>query len=301
MRRLEPDDQAAGLRRLLGSQSKLRALAVFGPDAELNAIACANLAIALSQRGDKICLIDETQPPHNVTSQCGMSPSHGLADVAHGRLSLDEALTTGPYDGLRILKADQGFNHAAETDDRIWNRIGEDFTRHEWDWALLAAPSDERPSLALAAPLRLLVLPAVKSRLTEAYVVLKAAHNRQSDARWLALFMNATDNDKVGQLMSALNETARQFLGIEPELLGAIPKDALLDQAARALRPILELSPAAPAAQAMRQMAENLHAEPAMETRLDAKVFWQRMGLLSRMSQPSRYPKRHAQHGRAYG
>lgn len=301
MQRLEPDDQAAGLRRLLGGQSKLRALAIFGPDAELNTIAGANLAIALSQRGDKVCLIDETQPPHNVTSQCGMSPGHGLSDVAHGKLSLDEALTTGVYDGLRILKADQGFSHAAETDDRIWNRIGEDFIRHDWDWTLLAAPSDERPSLALAAPLRLLVLPAVKSRLTEAYVVLKAAHNRQPDARWLVLFMNATDDEKVAQLMSALNETARQFLGIELELLGAIPKDALLDQAARALRPVLELSPAAPAAQAMRQMAANLHAGPAMEARLDAKVFWQRMGLLSRMSQPSRYPKRHVQHGRAYG
>jgi flagellar biosynthesis protein FlhG len=300
VQRHEPNDQAAGLRRLLGGSGHLRALAIFGPDAELNAIASANLAFALSQRGDKICLIDEAPAPHNAASYCGPGHGHGLADVVHGSMSLDEALTHA-YDGLFTLKAEQGFSLAAETDDRIWSRIGEDFSRRDWDWALLAAASDESPSLALAAPLRLLVLPAVKNRLTEAYVVLKAVHHKQPDARWLTLFMNATDHDKVGQLMSALNETAHQFLGVEPDLLGAIPKDDKLDQAVNALRPVLIQSPSAPAAQAMRHMAERLHAEPVLDTRLDAKVFWQRMGLLSRMHQPSRHPKRHAQHGRAYG
>jgi flagellar biosynthesis protein FlhG len=300
VQRHEPDDQASGLRRLLGDRNTMRILGIFGPDAELNAIAAANLALALNLRGDKVCLIDEAPAPHNAISLSSQSPGYGLADVALGRLALDEAMTV-PHDGLHLLKAPQGFDCAAETNDRIWNRIGEDFVRHDWEWLLLAAPADDRSSLALATPLRLLVLPAVKSRLPEAYVILKAAHNRQPDCHWLVLFMNTDDDGKVDQIMASLNETARQFLGIELELLGAIPKDAQLDAATRALHLVLEHAPGAPAAHAIRQAAARLHDKPAMTASLDARIFWQRMGLLSRMNQPPRYPKQNAQHGRAYG
>jgi flagellar biosynthesis protein FlhG len=301
VQRHEPEDQAAGLRRLLGERNTLRALGVFGPDAELNAVATANLAFALRQRGDKICLIDEAHAPRNAASLFGLSPMHGLGEVAHGGVCLNDALAS-PYDGLHLLAADRGFDHAAEADDRVWNRIGEDFARHEWEWLLLAAPSDERlPSLALAAPQRLLVLPAAKSRLTEAYAVLKTSSRKQPDTRWLVLFMNAGGDDKVSQLMTALNETARQFLDIGLEAVGAVPKDPQLDNAARTLYPVLERSPTSPASQAFRQLAERLDDDPAAENGLGAKLIWQRMGLFSRMNQQPRHSKRHVQHGRAYG
>lgn len=299
MRRHEPDDQAAGLRRLLGDRAALRAVGLFGPDAELNAIAGANLAYALSQRGGNLCLIDEAPGPHNIAGQFGLMPRQGLTEVLHGRLHLDEAMTNGP--GLHLLKADQAFAETSETDELTWNRLGEDFVRQDWEWLMLAAPADERPSLALAAPLRLLILPAVKNRLTEAYAVLKAAHRRQPDTRWLAMFMNAADDDKTLQLMSALNETAKRFLDIELDLLGAVPKDAQLDGAARAMRPVAELSPGAPSSQAFRLLAERLHDQPSSGIQPDARGFWQRMGLFSRLNRQPRPTNRHVQHGRAYG
>lgn len=300
VRRHEPDDQAAGLRRLLGDQNTLRTLGIFGPDAELNAVAGANLAFALSHRGGNVCLIDEAPGPRNIAGQFGLSPRHNLTEVLHGRLTLDEALTPAPGD-LQLLAAGQGFTQVSETDERTWNRLSDDFAGHDWEWLVLAAPADDQPSLALAAPLRVLVLPTVKSRLTEAYVILKAAHRRQPDARWLTLFMNATDDDKVGQLDTALNETARNFLDIELGLLGALPKDGQLDMANRALRPVLETAPASPAAQAIRILAERLHNASDQSAQPDARLFWQRMGLFSRLNQQPRYQPRHAQHRRAYG
>jgi len=298
--RHEANDQAAGLRRLLGNRNSLRPLGIFGPDADLNAIAAANLGLALSQHSDRVGLIDEAHAPYNATNLCALSPNHDLSDVLHGVLSLDEALTGAP-DGPWLLKAECGFRHAAATDEQTWNRIGGDFAHHAWDWLLLAAPADEHPSLALAAPLRLLILPTVKARLTEAYVILKAAQRKQPDGRWLALFMNANDDAKVSQLMAALNATARQFLGIELEPLTAIPKDDRLDPAARALRPLLERSPASPSTEAIRRLTARLRDETDWATGIDAELFWQRMGLFSRLNQPTQYSKQHAQHSRAYG
>jgi flagellar biosynthesis protein FlhG len=299
-RLLEPDDQAAGLRRLLGDQDSFRALGLFGPDADLNAAAAAGLGYALTLRGGQVCLIDEAPGPRNVAGQLGLSPSHGLAEVARGALALDEALAPLP-EGPRLLRAEQGLARVAEADDRYWNRLADDFAAGDWQWLLLAAPADERPSLALAAPRRILVLPAAKARLTEAYAVLKAAHQRQPDAAWLALFMNAGDEYRSEPLMAALNDTTRRFLGIEVGLLGTLAKDAQLDMAARSMRPIHQVAPSGPAALAFRQMAEQLHAV-LPGAGMDARVFWQRLGLFARMNRiPRHQSARHVQHGRAYG
>jgi flagellar biosynthesis protein FlhG len=302
VRRLEPDDQASGLRRLLAGQNAFRPIGLFGPDAALNACATAGIAFALSLRGGGVCLFDEAPGPHNVAGQLGLAPRHGLADVARGDLPLEDALIALP-DGPRILRAEQGLARVAEADDRYWNRLSDDFALGAREWLLLAAPADERPSLALAAPLRILVLPAAKSGLTEAYVLLKAAHKIQPDARWLALFMNADADNRTDQLMGALGETTRRFLGIEIDLLGAVPTDAKLEIALRSMRPIHTVAPGAPAAMAFRQLAERLHEQPAdPNSGIDAKAFWQRLGLFSRLNRQPRYqPTRHVQHGRAYG
>jgi flagellar biosynthesis protein FlhG len=302
VRRPEPDDQAAGLRRLLGEQNAFRAVGLIGPDAELNACAAAGLAFALAHQGGRVCILDEAPGPRNVAGQLGLTPRHGLADAARGEIHLEDALV-GLDDGLSLLRAERGLSDAAESDDRLWSRLSDDFAAGAWEWLVLNTPEDERPSLALAAPLRLLVLPAVKARLTEAYAVLKAAHRRQPDVRWLALFMHADDDQRTGQLMTTLNETTRRFLGLEIALLGAVPRDAKLDIALRSMRPVHEVSPAAPAATAFRHLAGVLRGTPAdFTTGMDAKVFWQRLGLFGRLNRQPRQPStRHVQHGRAYG
>lgn len=299
MPRLEPNDQAAGLRRLLGEQSIFRPIALFGPDAGLNATAAAGIAFALSLRGSRVCLVDEAPGPHNIAGQLGLTPRLALADVANGRLPLEKALVAIP-DGPYLLRAEQGLDQVAAADDRHWSTLSDDFANGAWAWLLLAAPADEHPSLALAAPSRLLVLPAAKASLTEAYAVLKAVHRKQPDAGWQAVVMNA-DDDRAEQLINALNETCRRFLGFGVGLLGAVPKDAKLDMAIRSMRPIHQVSPSAPAALAFRQLAERLHAsDPGTGT--DAKEFWQRLGLFSRLNRPPRHQTtRHVQHGRAYG
>lgn len=302
MRRLEPDDQASGLRRLLGDQNVFRSIGLFGPDAVLNAAVAANLGVALSMRGGRVCLIDEAPGPHNVAGQFGLTPRFDLTDVAHGRQTLNGALTEIP-EGPALLSAERGLECLSDADDRYWSRLAGDFADSDWEWLLMAAPTTEAPCLALTAPRRILVLPAAKSRLAEAYVVLKTAHQKQPDAQWSALFMEVTDDHRAVQIMASLNETTRRFLDIEVALLGMVPKDEKLDIALRTMRPLHEVSPSAPASQAFRRAAARLHEEsPDAGAGMDARVFWQRLGLFSRLNRPpSHQTSRHVQHGRAYG
>lgn len=300
MRLADGLDQAAGLRRLLGAGATPETLAVFGPEASLNAMACASLAFALAQRGGPVCVIDEAAGPRNVAGQFGLSPRFGLTDVLRDGIGLEDAMVRVPG-GARLLRAEQGLGQVATTDERTWARLGDAFARASWAWVLLAAPAAAGPSLALAAPRRLLVLPARRQRLTEAYAMVKGIQQMQPDGRWQVLVMNATDAAQAATLTAALNDTARRFLGIEMDFLGVVPRDGKVEQAARAMRPLLEISPASPAATAFRGLAEALHTGP-VAAGMDHHVFWQRLGLFGRLSgqlapqQPWRM-----RHGRAYG
>lgn len=288
------------MRRLLGEPNGLRAVGLFGPDADLNASACAGLACALALRGGTVCLIDEAPGPHNAAGQLGLTPSLGLAELAQTGTGLSDAYAVLP-DGPALLRADSALERVATADDRHWNRLADDFAAGAWEWLLLAAPADERPSLALAATTHVLVLPAEKIRLTEAYAVLKAAHHRQPDAAWLMLCMNAGDDDHADRLMASLADAGRRFLGLEVGRLGAVPKDATLAVAARSMRPLHQFAAAAPAATAFRQLAERLH-DAVAPAGMSAKLFWQRLGLFGRLNRsPRQHNTRHVQYGRAYG
>lgn len=281
MRPVEALDQASGLRRLLGEQNAFQSLGIFGPDPDLNAAAAANLAYALARRGSRVCLLEEAPGPRNAAGLLGLSPRHGLADALEGRLALADALVTGPG-GIQVLLAPRGVFQVGAVNERRWARLGDEFRAGGHQWLLATAPLGEVPSLALVAPRRLLVLPAAKTRLTEAYASLKAAHQQQPDADWHLLFMQVADPDKARQLLVALGDTCRRFLGIELSDYAAVPRDARLDAAARAMRPVLDLAPAAPAAQAFRELAEAMEpwtwgGGPSLEEH------WQRLGIFSRM------------------
>jgi flagellar biosynthesis protein FlhG len=298
---VEQFDQATGLRRLLGEQETFFPAGVFGPDEELNAAATASLAVALARRGSPVCVMDELPGPRNVAGYLGIAADRGLRELSKGAMPLQEAMVRGPAD-VQLLDAADGVTSAASMSELSWRRLGDEMQQIACEWLLMTARDGDRPSLALACPRRLLVLPAQKNRLPEAYATLKAAHQRQPDGRWWVLVMNAGSEAQVVQLMAALNETTHRFLGIELEYAGAIPKDESIHMAARSLRPLLEMSPSSPAALAFRTLAETMPDWGAAGLVMGPDVFWQRLGLFSRMSaQAELRTNLKSQHGRVYG
>lgn len=294
-------DQAAGLRRLLGTDGvRLRSVAFLGPDPALTATACASLAFALVQRGGDVCVLDECAGPHTVAGQFGITPRAGLAEVVSGEIGLNSAIIRGAG-GIGLLPAEGGMALAAASDQRQWSELADTFAQTPWQWILLPAGGDE-PGFALTATRRVLVLPPGRQRLTEAYAIMKGVQRRQADAAWQVLVMQTADDGQAARLAAAIGETARRFLGIEASLLGGIPRDGRLEAATRAMRPLLDFAPEAPAAGAFRAVAETMSGWPPDVDSIDARVFWQRLGLFSRMhaavSRPSHWRPRH---GRASG
>lgn len=276
-------DQATGLRRILGAESAPRALGIFGADAALNAHAGANLACALARRGASVTVIDEMPLPMNVATRLGIVPETSLGQCLTGQAA---PARQAHGEGVRVLRAERLLRDAAGLPPQAWRRIESALPANDIDWLLFAAPADELPSLALASPVRVLVVPGARDRLTESYALLKSLHHLQPEGRWWLLFMELDDTARAEAMLAAITETSRRFLEVEPGYLGHVPRDGKLRLAERALRALVDFAPDSAAAAAFRSAADVLARQAPASDKLEYSGFWQRMGLMGRNLSP---------------
>lgn len=269
MRLAEPVDQATGLRRLFTPEPAFRALGVLGPDSRHTARACVALARGLGRRGGRVMVLDEARPPHHVGGLLGILTRHTLADAAHRGL-VDIAQPAG--DGIVLLAAPNGLEILAGLTEADLRDMADDWhARTEPpEWLVVnGGVQGADPGLAATADDRVLVLPGTKSRLADAYAVMKSAHALRAGHAWWVL-VDGADAEQAQALFVSLGETARRFLGIVPEFLGHLPR---------------ERSGAVPAPLDENRM-DRLAGEPVdrpAEVRVDFVRYWQRMWLHSRM------------------
>jgi len=303
---MRPDaapDQADGLRRLLRTESGPRIVGLFAAETSLIAQASGNLACAMARRGTDTWLFDDSMAnsPASaaslpVAAQLGLAPARGLAEALAGGNLAHSAETHAS--GLRLVRAGLPHELAAQVTVARWAPIARQLAGA--DWLFASARPDGHSSLALAAPERVLVVPASKDRLTEAYALMKSVHRLQPDARWHILLTGLTDARRGDLLMQAIRETTRRFLDLEPGYLGGVPQDDKLELAARAMRPVLEYAPASPAAVALRSAADSLACANRPAPEPDAASWCLRASLIARVLAAHTTTQR-GSHGRRYG
>lgn len=288
VRLADPLDQATGLRRLFAAESAFRAIGVLGPDARRNARFTAGLGLALGRRGSHALILDEAAAPHNVGSLLGILTRHSLLDVARAGQLAPAIQSAGQ--GLDLLAAHDGIAALARMEERDMLRLADDWRGHAEtpQWLLLNSAPGSGQSLSATANLRVLVLPGAKSRLAEAYTVMKSAHTVWPGSAWLVVVEGA-DADAGESLFTALRETARRFLGIQCEFLGILPRRREGGHPILADADVIGRAWAHPAAASvggcaeMGIMAERLAGLPVGEA-LEFEQYWQRMWLYCRMT-----------------
>jgi len=276
VRLAEPMDQATGLRRLFAASRMFRAVGVLGPDARRNALVCAELAQGLSRRGDQVLVLDEARPPYNVGGMWGLLARHTLADMPRLRLA-EAALEAGP--GIHLLAAPDGMRILAGLSEQSLMEMAEHWGDAP-EWMLLNGGAHQGDGiLATTAEIRILVLPADKGWLAEAYAILKTAHGAWSGGSWMVL-VEGGDPERALPLYNSLKGTAVRFLGFAPAYLGCLPA-AKSRQGEAGIHGGL--------------LAESLQAVQAAQP-IHFEQYWQRMWLFSRMALDSVARKgRHAE------
>lgn len=269
----------------MGHAPRFRVIGLFGTDASLTALVGAHLAHALSLRGTSVWVVDEAPAPHNATTCLGLVPRTTLDQTIRRDGPAAQALIEAAP-GLLCLAVNGGLPWLAGVLERRWRAAVESLTNRPPQpecLLLLAPPAREDLSLALCAPQRMLVLPQGRQALTRAYALLKSVQRSHPSEHWQVLVMQATDDEAARATYTALEGTARRFLGLRPHRLGSVPQDPALAEAMRQLRSVREIPAERPAMLAFRRLADALMDTPAAAGLYPPEEFWLKMWMFSRL------------------
>jgi flagellar biosynthesis protein FlhG len=222
----------------------------------------ANLALALTQAGQRVVALDANFGLANLDLLLGLDSRGTLEDVLKGGRMLEEILLEGP-EGVRILPAGTGMQELTRLDRATELRLVQGLQRvaEEADWLLMdtaAGIHEAVVKLLLAAETVVVVTTPEPAAMVDAYAMVKVTSLRAPAKPLLLLVNQAASLVEAEETVDQMQEAAQRFLGRKLPVLGIVPSDPALLQSVREQRAVLEAYPDSPSARAFRACAERL-------------------------------------------
>ncbi len=288
-------DQAQNLRDLMSERrGRARVLAVTsGKGGVGKTSASVNLAIALSQLGKRVILLDADLGLANVEVLLGLNSLHNLQHVISGEMSLGQVIVRGPG-GIGVVPGSSGFSQVADLGTAARQRIldGFDELQRSADFIFIdtmAGIGQNAVSFCAAAEEIILGVTPEPSSHVDAYAMVKTIHRMRPDAVF-RMVVNMAVNDTQGTAVAKkLEGVVRRFLDRPLVYLGTIPRDPHVSHGVMQTQPFLIRYPAAPASRAINHIADRIAANrpaqavnaPAASNSNFLKRVAQTMGLAS--------------------
>ena len=231
----------------------------------------ANLAAALTRRGQRVLVLDADLGLANLDVVLNLYPKTTLHDVFTGKSTLEDAVIEAPG-GFSVLLAGSGMVEYS----RLTPEVRENLLRiieqvkPRYDWVLIDTGAGISDVVLYAVSLAdevLVVATPEPTSLTDAYATIKVLATQQQ-RHGVKLLVNQTSRlgeSRVirGQLQQVVDRYVTPQLQ-EPgvpfklELVGEIPTDSAVREAVQKRRLLLESLPGCPAAKGISAVADKL-------------------------------------------
>ena len=250
-----------------------------------------NLAIALAQRGSKVCVFDADTSLANVNILLNIRPEYTLEQLLDGSRKIEEILLTGPG-GISIVPAASGIAEFASLNSEqqkiLLNALST--LEHRYDYLIIdtAAGISEKVTTFLQATEHcLLIVTPEPTSLTDAFALMKVMRRRQCDAR-IHILTNMVDNYLSSvDLYKRLSSAATRYLQIDLNYLGYIPRDDYLRLSVQKQVPVTLGYPSSQASHRFQALAESIagiyRAQPG---RRSFSLFWKKLFLSNLKKSP---------------
>ncbi len=228
---------------------------------------CANLAVALGQRGARVLLLDADLSQANLDLLLGVHPRYDLQHVLEGERVLEEIVVEGPA-GVRLIPAASDVPELAELDDyrREFLLRGVGTLEGDADLVIMdtaSGVSRDALALCLAADDVIVMTTPEMPAFADAYGLIKVL-NAQGIRRAPHLVVSqAASPEEAEETAHRIQLVARRFLRLEVDSWGAVPDDPAIPRAVRCQEPVVTAFPQSPAAAAYRALAGRLWAPPS--------------------------------------
>lgn len=202
-----------------------------------------NLAIALSDMGYRVVVIDADLGLANIDVMLGMMPKYSLLDVIKNDKSIIEILSKGPKN-VKFISGGSGAEelvrlNATELEVFIKN-IG--MLDKIADIILIdtgAGITDSVLRFVMAANDVILVTTPEPTAISDAYALIKAIGTRD-DKKKINMIINKSDSAIEAQtVMQKLNSVASKYLKIKLNFLGYLSNDPIVSKAVKQQKPFL--------------------------------------------------------------
>jgi flagellar biosynthesis protein FlhG len=223
-----------------------------------------NLAMALTDAGQKVLIVDADLGLGNVDVLLGMQHTYTLGDVLTKRCTLKEALVEGPK-GVKILPAESGVEQLTQLTTGQKMQIFSLFHGlfEEANTILIDTASGISSNVLFFSSFAdqiLLVATPEPTSITDAYATMKVLARTPGEQDFQLLINRVESEKQAREVYQTLARAAEHFLAIRPGYMGFISEDRNLPRAVSRQRPLLEFQPDSPACRDIRSLAGRLVA-----------------------------------------
>ncbi|WP_097460342.1 MinD/ParA family protein [Mangrovitalea sediminis] len=225
-----------------------------------------NLAIALSELGRRVVVMDADLGLANIDVLLGITANRNLADVLAGDSSLREVLVEGPG-GIQIVPASSGTQRMTQLSPmehagliNAFSELGDDIDVLIVDTA--AGISEGVVSFLRASQEIMLVVCDEPTSITDCYALIKLLNRDYGLYRFRVLANQVRSQQEGKHLYNKLSRVTERFLDVALQYVGSIPYDEAIKKAVQRQRAVVEAYPRAKASLAFKALAQKVDAWP---------------------------------------
>jgi ATPases involved in chromosome partitioning len=239
-----------------------------------------NICYALHQLGNNVLLMDCDMGLANMDVLLGIAPEKHLQDMLlENQDPSSILLPIGPHreNRLDLIPANSGMAEFVELDagTRSMLRAKLNPLACSYDFLCMdigAGISATALGFGAMATVRVVVITPEPTSLTDSYAMIKVMASRNEVTDFYVLVNQVESSQEAKQTYNRLSAACQRFLGFSPLFLGEVRTDRSLIDAVRKQKPLMEVSPHAPAAvdcmniaHALERLRETLIKEGSLE------------------------------------
>jgi len=225
-----------------------------------------NLAIAMSNAGKRVMLMDADLGLANVDVLLGLHPDCNLSHVIDGQRSLEEVIVKGPSD-IMVVPAASGVKRLAELSIMENAGLIRAFSELNYDVDTLiidtaAGINESVTSFSRAAQEVVVVVCDEPASITDAYALIKVLNTEYDIQRFRVLANQAQSAQEGRELFNKISRVTDRYLDVTLEFMGVVPQDDYLRKAVRKQRAVVQAFPRSRSAIAFKNLAQKTDKWP---------------------------------------
>ncbi|MFD2229937.1 MinD/ParA family protein [Alkalimarinus sediminis] len=225
-----------------------------------------NLALALSELGRRVVVLDADLGLANIDVLLGITSKKNLADVLSGECGLRDVMVEGPG-GIKVVPASSGTQKMVALSPLEHAGLINAFSEISGDLDVLivdtaAGISEGVVSFLRAAQEIVVVVVDEPTSITDSYALIKLL-NRDYGIHRFRVLANMVKTQQEGRhLYSKLVKVTDRFLDVALQYVGSIPFDEAVKKSVQRQRAVLDAYPRAKASLAYKSLAQKADSWP---------------------------------------